>query len=88
MESNPRDVEPDEETLLRLIEKREKNLKRCNEKILYYTSQVGFATDWIFFVCYLAINLLLTAYDVCISGAIWLEKLILFRGGLLAYLNE
>jgi hypothetical protein len=48
MESNPRDVEPDEETLLRLIEKREKNLKRCNEKILYYTSQVGFATDWIF----------------------------------------
>ncbi|KAF3337300.1 U5 small nuclear ribonucleoprotein [Carex littledalei] len=40
MEFKPRNDEPDEETLLRLIEKREKNLRRCNEKMLYYTSQM------------------------------------------------
>lgn len=70
--------EPDEETLSRLIEKREKNLKRCKEKILYYTSQVVFAMKIGFSPVYsllfssksLAYSLIL----VIISGVIWIKS--------------
>ncbi|KAJ4798409.1 U5 small nuclear ribonucleoprotein 40 kDa protein [Rhynchospora pubera] len=37
--------EADEETLLSLIDKRKKNVKRCNEKILYYTAQLKCETS-------------------------------------------
>ncbi|KAJ4748640.1 U5 small nuclear ribonucleoprotein 40 kDa protein [Rhynchospora pubera] len=40
-----REEEADEETLLSLIDKRKKNVKRCNEKILYYTAQLKCETS-------------------------------------------